>query len=200
MAFETIPLPDARVALDRHWLAVGEADALLRALIEQVPWEVHRVRLFGREHDAPRLSCWIGDADAHYRYSGTRHVPHPWPSVLVPIRERLARELGVPFNSVLANRYRDGRDCMGWHRDDERDLGPSPVIASVSLGATRRFALKHVERPDTKATLDLVSGSLLVMGEGSQQHYRHALPRTARPVGERINLTFRFVKGLGTGG
>ena len=200
MALETIPLPDARVALDPRWLGPCEAEALLHALIGQVPWAVHRVRLFGREHDAPRLSCWIGDADAHYRYSGTRHVPHPWPAVLQPVRDRLARELGVPFNSVLVNRYRDGRDSMGWHRDDERDLGPSPVIASVSLGATRRFALKHVERADTKATLELVSGSLLVMGEGSQRHYRHALPRTARPVGERVNLTFRFVRGQGAVG
>ena len=200
MALETIPLPDAAVALDPHWMAPGEADALLRELIDAVPWANHRVRLFGREHDAPRLSCWIGDPGAQYRYSGTRHAPHPWPPMLVPVRDRLTRELGVPFNSVLANRYRDGRDCMGWHRDDERDLGPAAVIASVSLGATRRFVLKHVGHPDAKATLELVSGSLLVMGEGSQQHYRHALPRTARPIGERINLTFRFVKGRGTGG
>ncbi|MFP7722490.1 alpha-ketoglutarate-dependent dioxygenase AlkB family protein [Lysobacter sp. A3-1-A15] len=198
MALETLPLPDADVALDPAWMAPAEAGALLQALLTQVPWGVHRVRLFGREHESPRLSCWIGDPDAHYRYSGTRHAPHPWPAALLPVRERLARELGVPFNSVLANRYRDGRDCMGWHRDDERDLGPAPVIASVSLGATRRFVLRHVDRADERVALELASGSLLVMGEGSQRHYRHALPRTARPVGERVNLTFRWVKAAGS--
>jgi alkylated DNA repair dioxygenase AlkB len=106
----------------------------------------------------------------------------------------VACELGLTFDSVLANRYRDGRDSMGWHSDDEKELGPDPVIASVSLGAGRRFRLRHRSRPDL-ATLDLVleHGSLLVMQGATQHHWKHCLPRTARPVGERINLTFRRV-------
>lgn len=188
-----IDLPHADVALDPHWLPVDEADALLRALLATVPWERHRIRLFGREVDAPRLSCWIGDPDAVYSYSGTRFAPKPWPAALRPVRERIGAACGVDFNSVLANLYRDGRDAMGWHRDDERELGPRPVIASLSLGATRRFVLKHVDAPACRCALDLAHGSLLVMRGETQRHYRHALPRTAKTVGPRVNLTFRRI-------
>lgn len=194
MPLQRLPLEDAELAFDPHWLERASADALLAALAEEVRWEVHRIRLFGREHDSPRLSSWIGDADAHYRYSGADFRPHPWPEALGPIRERLVRELGVGFNSVLANLYRDGRDAMGWHSDDERELGPRPVIASLSLGATRRFALKHRRRAELKGALELGHGSLLVMSGPTQANFRHALPRTARPVGERINLTFRVIR------
>ncbi|MGJ7901608.1 alpha-ketoglutarate-dependent dioxygenase AlkB family protein [Lysobacter sp. 1R34A] len=193
MSLQRLPLEDAELAFDPHWLERAAADALHAALLDGIPWEVHRIRLFGREHDSPRLSSWIGDPDAHYRYSGADFRPHPWPAALTPIRERLTRELGVGFNSVLANRYRDGRDAMGWHSDDERELGPRPLIASLSLGATRRFALKHRRRAELKGALELGHGSLLVMSGPTQANFRHALPRTARPVGERINLTFRVI-------
>ena len=193
MPLSPLPLEDAELAFDPHWLDPVAAAALLSALRDAIPWEVHRIRLFGREHDSPRLSCWIGDPGAGYRYSGVRFQPNPWPAMLLPIRERLAQELGVDFNSVLANRYRDGRDAMGWHGDDERELGPAPVIASLSLGAPRRFVLKHRRHPERKLALELPPGSLLVMAGPTQQHYRHALPRTAKPVGERINLTFRRI-------
>ena len=193
MPLSPLPLEDAELAFDPHWLDPAAAAMLLSALRDAIPWEVHRIRLFGREHDSPRLSCWIGDPGAGYRYSGTRFQPNPWPAMLLPIRERLARELGVEFNSVLANCYRDGRDAMGWHGDDERELGPAPVIASLSLGAARRFVLKHRQHPECKLALELPPGSLLVMAGPTQQHYRHALPRTAKPVGERINLTFRRI-------
>ncbi len=188
-----LPLPDAHVTLDPAWLSLDAAGALFAQLLDALPWEVHTVRLFGREHPAPRLSCWIGDADASYRYSGTHFTPRPWPTALRPIRERLAHELGGDFNSVLANRYRDGRDAVGWHSDSERELGGSPVIASLSLGATRRFNLKHRHSTEQKLALDLPSGSLLVMAGTTQRHYKHAVPRTTRPVGERINLTFRRI-------
>lgn len=193
MPWPRLPLEDAELAFDPHWLGREAADALQAAVLEQVAWEVHRIRLFGREHDSPRLSCWIGDADAHYRYSGVDFRPRPWPPSLASVRERLAAELGVGFNSVLANRYRDGRDAMGWHSDDEPELGPAPVIASLSLGATRRFTLKHRRREGLKAELALGHGSVLVMSGPTQANYRHALPRTAKPVAERINLTFRLI-------
>lgn len=188
-----LALPDAAVALDEVWMPPAEADALLVALLATVPWKVHRIRMFGREVDSPRLSCWIGDPDAAYTYSGTRFKPQAWPDSLQPLRTRLQRELAVDFNSVLANLYRDGRDRMGWHGDNERELGARPVIASVSLGAARRFVLKRRDDPSIKLALDLPHGSLLVMAGNTQRHYRHALPATAKPIGARINLTFRRI-------
>ena len=186
-------LPGAELRFVPDWLAIAEADALLVSLREEIRWETHRIRLFGREVDSPRLSCWIGDEDAAYTYSGTRFQPHPWPAALLHVRQRLTSELDGAFNSVLANRYREGRDCMGWHSDNESALGPRPLIASLSLGATRRFVLKHREESSRKLELELPHGSLLVMAGDTQRNYRHALPRTAGPVGERINLTFRRI-------
>jgi alkylated DNA repair dioxygenase AlkB len=191
--WQDFDLPGAHVRLAPAWLAPAGAAALFDALLAAIPWETHHVRLFGRDVPAPRRSCWIGDPGAAYAYSGTRFDPRPWPDVLRPVRARLAMELDGDFNSVLANLYRDGRDAMGWHRDAEAELGPRPLIASLSLGATRRFALKSVDDPARKLALDLPPGSLLVMAGDTQRRYRHALPRTARPVGPRINLTFRRI-------
>lgn len=190
-----LPLPGAELWFAADWLEAGQADALFTVLQERVAWETHRIRMFGRMVDSPRLSCWMGDAGTAYSYSGTRFEPHPWPSpVLEAVRARLADELGGAFNSALANRYRDGRDYMGWHSDNEAALGPRPVIASLSLGATRRFVLKHREDArQAKLGLELAHGSLLVMRSDTQRNYKHALPRTAKPVGERINLTFRRI-------
>lgn len=186
-------LRDAHVSWHRHWLPTAEADALQRTLREAVPWEVHRIRLFGRQVDSPRLSCWMGDADARYRYSGTDFVPVPWHPALLPLRERLAGFCGGPFNSVLLNRYRDGDDGMGWHSDNESELGPAPLIASLSLGAERRFLLRRRDDHARKAEVVLGDGDLLLMGGPTQQHYQHALPKSTRPLAERINLTFRWI-------
>jgi alkylated DNA repair dioxygenase AlkB len=189
---QRIDLSGADLRFAPGWLAPAEADGLLAALLTDPGWEVHRIRMFGREVDSPRLSRWIGDPGAVYTYSRARFDPHPWPEVLAAMRCRLRETLGVDFNSVLANRYRDGRDRMGWHSDDEPELGPRPVIASLSLGATRRFALKP-RGVGERLVLELPHGSLLVMAGDTQTRYRHALPATAQPVGERINLTFRQI-------
>ncbi|MFW3174806.1 alpha-ketoglutarate-dependent dioxygenase AlkB [Xanthomonas phaseoli] len=194
-----VALPGAQIRWQREWLDAAQADALLQTLLAQVRWEVHRIRMFGRVVDSPRLSSWIGDADASYRYSGTRFAPQPWLDALQPVRARLQAETGHPFNSVLVNRYRSGSDAMGWHSDDEPELGAQPLIASVSLGATRRFAFKHRDDAALKQTLELGHGDLLVMSGDTQRYYKHALPRTARPVGERINLTFRQIASAGVG-
>lgn len=193
MSLRPIPLPGADLALDPHWLSPGAARDLLAALMQQVPWQVHRIRLFGREVDCPRLSCWIGDPQATYRYSGARFAPHPWPAALTPVRDRLQRETGAVFNSVLANLYRDGADRMGWHADDEPELGPAPCIASVSLGGTRRFALKAREVGGPRLAVPLSEGSLLLMRGATQRAFVHALPATRLPVAPRINLTFRWI-------
>ncbi|MFL6586043.1 MAG: alpha-ketoglutarate-dependent dioxygenase AlkB family protein [Luteimonas sp.] len=179
------------------WLPDARATALKEALMATIPWARHRLRIFGREVDAPRLSCWIGDPEATYRYSGTRFAPEPWPPALEPVRDAISEATGVRFNSVLANLYRDGQDAMGWHSDDERELGPEPVIASLSLGATRRFVLKaraaDADGQFARHVLELPHGSLLVMRGDTQTRFRHALPRTAQSVGPRINLTFRRI-------
>lgn len=188
-----IGLTDGRLYWWQDFIDVAEAERLHAALVEEIPWEQHQVRIMGRLLDCPRLSCWIGDPGTAYVYSRVRFEPRPWTPTLALLRERVSAAAGVHFNSVLANRYRDGRDAMGWHADDEPELGPEPVIASLSFGATRRFALKH-RASGERRNLDLTPGSLLVMAGTTQQHWVHALPRTARPVGERINLTFRVVK------
>jgi alkylated DNA repair dioxygenase AlkB len=193
MPLRTIDLPDADVALDPAWLPAAGADALFAQLQSDIAWEVHRIRLFGRMVDSPRLSCWIGEADAAYAYSGTRFDPRPWPSSLLPVRERLQRETGIAFNSALANLYRDGRDRMGWHSDNEPELGPRPVIASLSLGASRRFVFRHRSVASLQREIILTHGSLLLMGGDTQAHYRHALPASARVHEPRINLTFRQI-------
>jgi len=189
-----IELPDADLLLYPNWLAPDPAQRTLTALRQELSWAQHRIRLFGRDVLTPRLCCWVGDPGAAYAYSGTRFEPQPWTPTLTSLRERLEAEGLGRFNSVLANRYRDGRDSMGWHSDDERELGDEPVIASISLGATRRFRLRHRRDPALRTELPLEHGSLLLMRGATQKDYRHDLPKTARPVGERVNLTFRWVQ------
>ncbi|NIJ67771.1 alpha-ketoglutarate-dependent dioxygenase AlkB [Xanthomonas sp. 60] len=192
MLFPT-PLPDADIHHHAGWLDHAAADALQTHLQAGIPWETHRIRMFGRWVDSPRLSCWIGDLGARYRYSGADFLPHPWTPELQRMRERLQDALGAPFNSVLVNRYRSGADSMGWHSDDEAELGENPVIASLTLGAARRFLLRRRDDPALKAEFLLGPGDLLVMARATQRHYQHAVPKTAKVAGERINLTFRQI-------
>lgn len=198
---EPIILEGADLLFDPRWLPAGAADKLFAALREParrgIDWEVHRIRLFGRELDSPRLSRWIGDPGTAYRYSGVRFEPAPWPRALMAVRKAVGAAAGEDFNSVLANLYRDGQDTMGWHSDDEPELGAQPIIASLSLGATRKFVLKARAAGGSKLELPLEHGSLLVMRGDTQKNYRHALPRSKRVRGERINLTFRRIFGAG---
>jgi alkylated DNA repair dioxygenase AlkB len=180
-----------------QWLALDEADALFERLLSEIPWERHRLRLFGREVDAPRLSCWIGDPGTTYVYSRSRFDPKPWTPSLLPLRERVEAYCGARFNSVLANLYRDGGDSMGWHSDDEPELGFQPVIASLSLGAERRFRFRRRASREERATplgLVLAHGSRLCMAGDTQRCYQHDLPKRAAESGARINLTFRLIK------
>lgn len=138
--------------------------------------------------------AWHGDAGANYVYSGTLHRPLPWHPVLAELRDRVAARAGAELNSVLANLYRSGADSMGWHADDEPELGPDPLIASLSLGAPRRFCLRP--KPGVagrRSEIVLADGSLLLMRGATQARYQHSLPKAAGAAGERINLTFRWV-------
>lgn len=184
---------DVRVA---RFCDAGAAQQWFALLHAEVPWEQHRLRVFGREVASPRLSCWIGDADAVYTYSGTRFEPRAWTPALTELRDAVSIQCGEIYNSVLCNLYRDGRDAMGWHSDSEPELGAAPVIASLSFGAARRFRLRHKRDRALRVEFDLAPGSLLLMAGATQRNYRHDLPRTARPVAPRINLTFRRIFAL----
>jgi len=180
----------------RLWPAAfepNEASRLFEALRTGIRWHQEEIVIFGQRKRVPRLVAWHGNPEARYRYSGTDHDPEPWTPELERVRARVSELSGTGFNAVLLNLYRDGLDGMGWHSDDEPELGRDPVIASVSLGAQRRFCLRHRRRKDLKLDLELPHGSLLLMGGATQHHWVHALPKTRRPVGERINLTFRRV-------
>ncbi len=185
-------LPDADIRIARFCDAPTAATQFA-SLREEIPWERHRLRIFGRDIDSPRLSCWIGDAESVYTYSKTRFVPRPWTPMLATIRDELPRWIPVRFNSVLCNLYRDGNDSMGWHSDSEPELGSDPIIASLSFGATRTFRLRHRTDPSRRLSIDLESGSLLVMAGATQRNYRHDLPRAKRVTEPRINLTFRRI-------
>mgnify|MGYP001811830296 CR=1 FL=1 len=172
------------------------ATELLDRLWAELNWEQYRVRLFGRDIPQPRLTAWCCDRGVTYSYSGIRLGPAPWHPLLDDMRSRLRAETGMRFNSVLANAYRDGNDAMGWHADDEPELGDAPVIASLSLGAARRMLV----RPKTggpSVAIELEHGSLLLMRGNSQADWLHCVPRTRRPLGLRINLTYRLVIGPG---
>ncbi|WP_329741565.1 alpha-ketoglutarate-dependent dioxygenase AlkB family protein [Dyella sp. A6] len=194
-----LDLPGADVTLAADWLPAPEADALFKQLRADIPWETHRLRMFGREVASPRLSCWIGDAGASYTYSGRRFEPRAWPASLLALRQRIEQACGARFNSVLANLYRDGHDSMGWHSDDEPELGPQPLIASLSLGAERRFRFRRrrargeASQPGDACEWRLPHGSLLRMAGDTQRLYRHDLPAMRRVDAPRINLTFRLI-------
>ena len=199
MQVHAITIPDGEVELVNRFLDPMTADRLQESIMAGTSWRQDPIRMFGRTIPQPRLVAWHGDPGAVYTYSRLRHEPEPWTHPLLEIRKRLVDAVGT-FNSVLLNVYRDGRDHMGWHSDDEPELGEYPVIASVSLGATRRFVLKHRTRRDLRpVAIALESGSLLVMRGGTQNHWRHMVPATARPVGPRLNLTFRTIITPGTG-
>jgi alkylated DNA repair dioxygenase AlkB len=179
------------------WLSGAEAAALTEHLRRELPWEQPWVRVYGRRHPVPRLTCWIGDPGRTYRWSGLVQQPHPWTLPLQQLRRQLEQGLGQPFDSLLLNRYRDGDDRMGWHADDEPELAAGAAIASLSLGAPR--SLRFRPRPGDAAVVDqpafaveLSHGDLLRMDAPTQHHWQHALPSRRRVRGERINLTFRL--------
>ena len=178
--------------LSPGFIPPDEADRMLATLTAEIPWEATTLVMFGSEVAEPRLSAWIADEGVRYGYSGRMRTTHRWTPALDDLRWRLESHTGSRFNGVLANLYRDGRDHMGWHADDEPSLGPAPTIASISLGAERRFQLRHRTSGEI-VSCDLPHGSLLVMSGDSQRSWTHRLPRATRVAEPRVNLTFRFV-------
>jgi alkylated DNA repair dioxygenase AlkB len=157
-------------------------------LAESVPWRIETARLFGRKMPVPRMTAWFGDAD--YMYSGIHHRAAPFPAIVQLLRERAQKISGAPYNAVLLNLYRNGSDSVGWHSDNEAGLGDCPTIASLSLGATRRFQFRHRRAKET-ITLELREGQWLIMAGKTQRYWIHQVPKTSAAVRRRINLTFR---------
>ncbi|MGA0264425.1 MAG: alpha-ketoglutarate-dependent dioxygenase AlkB family protein [Lysobacterales bacterium] len=175
------------------YLEPDKARVLLQTLHQEMEWQQLPITLFGRTLLQPRLIGWCSDHDVHYRYSGTRLSPKPWLAGLDALRTKLCTEYSAAFNSVLVNAYRDGQDSMGWHADDEPELGPSPTIASVSLGQARVMRVRpRAGGPSTGFLLE--HGSLLIMSGNSQKDWVHSVPKSRKPLDLRINLTFRYVR------
>ncbi len=187
-------LPDADVSYTSHFALPEKPNLLLDHLRKSVPWRQEEVVVWGKRHQQPRLVAWYGDPEKSYTYSGVHLDPLPWSDVLVAIRKAVESRSGHKFNSVLLNLYRDEKDSMGFHSDDEKELGPTPTIASVSLGQKRTLIFKHKSRAELKPTrLDLESGSLLIMKGNTQKHWKHGIEKETRPCGPRVNLTFREI-------
>ena len=188
-----IDLPDADISLYPCFFDVAEADYYFNELMSQIAWSEKTIKLYGKEHKVPRLSAWYADEGKSYEYSGLRTVGLPWVPVLAEIKNIISSVSPAPFNSVLANLYRNGDDGVGWHADDEPELGSSPVIVSISFGEERNFQLKHKRDKTLKKNLLLTHGSLLIMQGKTQENWLHQVPKSSRTMGERINLTFRVV-------
>jgi alkylated DNA repair dioxygenase AlkB len=176
------------------WIPHQEADALFSHLLERLPLTQESIVVAGRTVLQPRLTLWMGDPDAVYRYSGRSFVPVPWDELVLELRSRVERSAQWCFNSVLFNLYRNGQDSMGYHADDEPELGPKPTIASVSFGATRQFKLKpRKKRFGAPREFALTHGSLLIMRGSTQEVFVHGVPKEPGVSGPRLNLTFRYV-------
>ncbi|MCB1671770.1 MAG: alpha-ketoglutarate-dependent dioxygenase AlkB [Gammaproteobacteria bacterium] len=196
-----------------------ESAGYFRFLLEKINWQKAKIRIAGKAIPIPRLQCWVGDPSLTYAYSGIRMQPQGWSEPLQAIRARVQQLTGYQFNAVLLNLYRDGNDSVAWHADDEPELGPNPVVASVSFGACRPFELKprpvgkkKIQQDPTdgvgqinamedsngskeavpgKFRIMLQHGSLLVMGNTIQNNWLHRLPKVKSLPEPRINLTFR---------
>ena len=187
-------LPQADISFFPEFLSPSKSEELQTAFKGGIEWEQSTIKLFGRSIKIPRLNAFYGDAGCEYQYSGKRFQALAWSPELLWLKEQIERKCGKSFNCVLVNCYRDGQDSMGWHSDNEPELGQNPVIASLSLGQTREFQLKHKQNPSLPvAKIPLTSGSLLVMQGATQHFWQHQIPKTRKPCGERINLTFRRV-------
>jgi alkylated DNA repair dioxygenase AlkB len=189
---DVIPLNGGELLLIRQAFSPEVAHRLFLQLREQTQWSQDEIIMGGRRVLIPRLQAWYGDAA--YRYSGFNMTPLAWTAVLLEIKRSVEKLSEARFNSVLLNLYRDGNDSVGWHSDDEPELGEAPVIASVSLGVSRDFSLRQKKPGAGKLKLRLDSGDLLLMSGQLQHNWQHQLPKTQLPVGERINLTFRLIK------
>lgn len=183
---------DQHILYDPHFYSCVEATQLYARLRDELEWRQDRIHIYGRSVSIPRLQAFIAEPGLRYTYSGLTLEGIGFPAVLAAIQTEIQQRVGVHFNAVLANLYRDGSDTMGWHSDDEAELGPAPIIASLTLGAERSFKFRPKGGGDSWG-IELKHGSLLLMGSGVQNRWQHSVPKRARCKDGRINLTFRQI-------
>jgi alkylated DNA repair dioxygenase AlkB len=194
---EFLKIPDAEVCLYRNFLYDWESERLHRDLIEDIAWQQDYIKIFGSKIPIPRLTAWYGDEGASYTYSGILMHPHAWTLPLRLLKGWIESRAQSTFNSVLLNQYRNGKDSVAWHSDDEIELGTNPIIASLSVGASRRFEMRSRSQPNLdKMEILLSSGDLLIMSGETQQNWQHQLPKMHKVTESRINLTFRSIHVL----
>lgn len=196
--FQSEPLffnvPDATIIYYPNFFEAKEADLIFEQLQKEIPWQQDNIRVFGKEYLQPRLTALFGDTDKTYSYSNIKMQAYPWIPILQKIKSNVEIIAKIAFTTVLLNYYRDGKDSNGWHADNEKELGANPVIASVSFGTARNFQLKHNIDKNQKINIQLEHGSLLIMKGTTQHFWKHQIPKTTKPIGSRINLTFREIK------
>ncbi|MEJ1223933.1 alpha-ketoglutarate-dependent dioxygenase AlkB family protein [Sediminicola sp. 1XM1-17] len=186
-------LPDADITYYPNFLEPQKADAYFEIFKNTIPWQQDDIKIFGKTHPQPRLTALFGNNGRPYSYSNITMKPHLFTQELLQIKEKIERIANTDFTTCLLNLYRDGKDSNGWHADNEKELGTNPVIASITLGQERYFHLKHRRQKELKHKLLLQHGSLLLMQGTTQHHWLHQIPKTAKPISERINLTYRVI-------
>ena len=187
-------LPDAEIIYYPQFFDKEQADTIYTELLQEIAWQQDNITVYGKTHPQPRLTALYGNEGKPYSYSNITMQPHPWNSLLKKIKYYIEATTECSFTTVLLNQYRDGKDSNGWHADNEKELGINPTIASLSFGAERVFQLKHNTIADAKKNIILEHGSLLLMKGSTQHFWKHQIPKTAIPMGTRINLTFRTIK------
>lgn len=192
--FVQLDLPDCDIRYYPNFFPIEIADTFFKRLRSETPWQQDDIKVFGKVYAQPRLTALYANNDKPYSYSNITMWPNVFNGVLLEIKSEIEKYLSSQFTTCLLNLYRDGKDSNGWHADNEKELGKNPAIASLSLGAERMFHLKHNTNPLAKHKMILEHGSLLVMQGETQQTWKHQIPKTAKQVGERINLTFRVIR------
>jgi alkylated DNA repair dioxygenase AlkB len=193
MALEQLPIIDGELFLDESFLSIAQADHLLELLLSELPWRHDEISVYGKTHLMPRQHCFQSENPLIYQYSGLTITAEPYHPKVLQLKRYLEAVTGLEFNAVLINLYRDGLDKMGWHSDDEAELGHNPSIASISLGAKRSFKLRHKAKTASDINLELGHGSLLLMAGELQRYWQHALPQRKKITQPRINFTFRYL-------
>jgi alkylated DNA repair dioxygenase AlkB len=190
----TFNVPDATIEYYPDFFDKLRSNELFAKLRDEIPWQQDEITVFGKTHPQPRLTALFGNEGKSYAYSNVVMQPHGWNALLMFIKNELEEVCPENFTTVLLNFYRDGKDSNGWHADNERELGRNPIIASISFGAERTFHLQHNTLKEQKLKINLEHGSLLLMTGKTQHFWKHQIAKTAKPIGPRINLTFRIIK------